>query len=72
MSSKEEQLVLLDHHFGSFNNCGDRIALFELQPVGAAPGDGTLDEIVPNADDNIRHDVAQLSFFDFSTELVSG
>jgi hypothetical protein len=64
--------VFLDHHFGSFHDSGDRIALLEFQLVGAAPGDNTLDEVVSDADDNVGHHVAHLNFFDFSTQLVSG
>lgn len=59
--------VLLNHHFGGFDNSGDGIALLELEFVSAAAGDGTLNETVADTDDHVSHDIAQLNFFDFST-----
>jgi hypothetical protein len=64
--------VFLNHHFGSFDDSGDGVALFELEFVGATPGDGALDKIVSHANDNVGHDIAQLNFLDFSTQFISG
>ena len=64
--------VLLDHNLGSFNNRNDGITFFEFQLVGATSGDGAFDEIVPHSDDDVSHHIAQLDFFDCSTEFVSG
>lgn len=50
--------VLLDHYFRSLNDSENRVSLFEFQLIGAAPGNGALDEIVADTDDNVRHDVA--------------
>ena len=63
--------VFLDHYFGGLDDSSDRVALLEFQLIGAAPGDGALDEIVSHPDDYMGHDIAELSFFDFSTQLVS-
>jgi len=64
--------VLLNHYFGGFDHSCDGVALLELEFVGTTAGDGTLDEIVPDPNDDMGHDIAQLNFFDFPTQLVSG
>jgi hypothetical protein len=64
--------VLLDHYLSGFNDGEHSVTLVELQLVSTAPGDSTLDQIVAYAHDHVRHDITQLNFFDFSTELVSG
>jgi hypothetical protein len=56
----------------AFNDGSDRIALLEFQLVGATPGDGALYKVVADADDHMGHDIAQLNFLDFATQLVSG
>lgn len=63
--------VLLNHHFRSFNNGENRVSLFQLQLVGAASGDGALDEILTHSNNNVGHDIAQLDFLNCSTEFVS-
>ena len=64
--------VLLNHHLGSFDHSGDGVTLLELEFVCAAAGDGTLNELVPDPNDHMGHDIAQLNFFDFPSEFVSG
>jgi hypothetical protein len=64
--------ILLDHHFSSFDDSGYGVAFFELEFVGAAAGDGALNEVLANPNDYMGHDIAQLNFFDFSTQFVSG
>jgi hypothetical protein len=64
--------VLLDHHFSSFDDSGYGVALLELEFVGTAAGDGALNEVVTDSNNHMRHDIAQLNFFNFSTEFVSG
>jgi hypothetical protein len=64
--------VLLNHHLGGFDHSRDRVALLELEFVGAAACDGTLNEIVSDPHDHVGHDIAELDFFDFSTQFVSG
>ena len=64
--------ILLDHDFSGLNDRGDRIALLELQLVGAPPRDGTFNEIVAHTDDHVGHDIAQLNFLDFAPQFVSG
>jgi hypothetical protein len=46
--------------------------LFEIQFVGAPASDGALNEIVPDPDDDVGHDIAELNFLDFPTPFVSG
>lgn len=48
------------------------VSPFELEFVGAAASDGALNEVVPDPNHDMGHDVAQLKFFDFSTQFVSG
>jgi hypothetical protein len=64
--------VLLNHHLGSFDHGGDGVALLKLEFVGTAACDGALNEIVPDPNHHMRHDIAQLNFFDFPTQFVSG
>jgi len=64
--------VFLNHHFGSFDDSGDGVPLFEFEFVGATAGDGTLDKILSDTNDDVGHDIAQLNFLDFSTQFVSG
>ena len=64
--------ILLNHYFGCFHDGEDSVTLLEFQFVGTAACDGTLDEVVPNTHDDMRHDITQLHFFDGPTELVSG
>jgi hypothetical protein len=67
-----EGSVLLDHDLGRFDHGGDGIAVLELELVGATASDGALNEVVPDPNHDMGHDVAQLNFFDFSTQFVSG
>jgi hypothetical protein len=64
--------VLLNHDLGSFDHSGYGVALFELEFVGAAAGDGAFDEIVSDPNHHMGHDIAELNFFDFSMQFVSG
>ena len=64
--------VLLNHHFGSFDDSGDGVTLLELEFVGAATRDDTLNKILPDTNHYVSHDIAQLNFFDFTAQFVSG
>ena len=64
--------IFLNHDFGSFDDSGDGVALFQLKFVGAATCDCTLDQIFADANNHMSHHIAQLNFFDFSTQLIPG
>jgi hypothetical protein len=64
--------ILLNHHFSCFDHGGDRVALLEFEFVGAAASDGALNEVVADPNHDMGHDIAELNFFDFSTQFVSG
>jgi hypothetical protein len=64
--------ILLNHYLGSFDDRGNGVALFEFEFVCAAAGDGTLHEIVTDPYHHMGHDIAQLNFFDFAAQFVSG
>lgn len=64
--------VLLDHYLSCFNDGNHSVTLFEFQFVGTAACDGAFDDIVPDTNNYMSHDINQLDFFDFSTELISG
>jgi hypothetical protein len=66
------QSIFLNHDFGGLDYSGDGIALFELEFVGAAAGDRTLNQIVSDSHDHVSHNIAQFNFFNFSTQFVSG
>jgi hypothetical protein len=63
--------VLLNHDFGGLDYSADRVALLELQFVGAAAGDCTFDQIVAYPHHHVGHDIAQQNFFDFSAQFIS-
>ena len=65
-------LVFLEHHFGRFDDHRNFVSLFETKLFGATAGNYALDLVLSNLDDDMGHDVAQLNFFDFSTQFVSG
>ena len=64
--------VLLNHDFGSFDHGADGVALLEFEFVGAAAGDCALNQVLSDANHHVSHDIAELNFFDFSTQVVSG
>jgi hypothetical protein len=66
------KLILLNHYLCGFDNNCDGVTLLELEFVGAAAGDGTLDKIVSDANDYVGHDIAELNFFDLTAQFVSG
>jgi len=68
----EPGLIFLDHDLGGFDHGADRVTLLEFEFVGAAARDGALDQVVADPNDHMRHDIAELNFFDFSTQFVSG
>ncbi|MDQ1390532.1 MAG: hypothetical protein QOF56_3986, partial [Acidobacteriaceae bacterium] len=43
-----------------------------LEIVGTAAGEGALNEVVADSNNHIRHEIAQLNFFNLSTQNVSG
>jgi hypothetical protein len=67
-----KKLIVLNHYLCGSNSTKHRVALLELQLFGTAPCDSALDEIVTHPDDYMGHDIAQLDYFDSSTQLVSG
>ena len=71
MSSEVRQSVLLDHYLGGLHYGDNGVSLLKLQLVGAAPRDGAFNEILTDADDDMGHNIAQLDFFDGSSQFVS-
>ena len=63
--------TLLNHHLGRFDDDLNGIALLQSQFLGAIARNHALDEIVPNLDDNVRHDIAHLDVLDRTGELIS-
>jgi hypothetical protein len=56
--------VLLNHHLGGFYDGGDCVPFFQFEFVSAAAGDGTLNQVVSDTNDHMRHDIAKLNLFD--------
>ena len=67
----EAPSVLLNHHFGRLHDGCRRVALLKLQLIGAATGNDALDEVVANANDDVRHYVSQDDLFDLTAQFVS-
>ena len=69
--AKNVSSTLLNHHLGRFDDDLNGIALLQSQFLGAIARNHALDEIVPNLDDNVRHDIAHLDVLDRTRELIS-
>jgi hypothetical protein len=63
--------VFLQHNFSRLDDNGDLVALLEPKLLRAAPRNYALNLALPNLDDNVRHDIAQCHFYNFSFKLVS-
>jgi hypothetical protein len=70
-AAPRKRSVLLNHHLGSFDYSSNSIALFEFEFVSTATGDGALDQIISDANDDMGHDVAELNFFDLTAQFVA-
>lgn len=64
--------VLLNHYLGCFDDGKHSVTLLESQLVSTTARDGAFDQVVSDTHNYVRHNITQLDFFDFSTELVSG
>ena len=56
----------MNHYLRSFHNGGDRVTLFQFKLVSATARDRTFNEVIPNTNYHVSHDVTKLYFFDFS------
>jgi len=63
--------VFEKHDFGGFDYGGNFVADFEFHFFGAATGDDAFDEVLPDADDDVSHDAAELEFFDGAFQRIS-
>lgn len=63
--------ILLNHDFGCLDGSDNGIALLKFKFVSAAARDGPFDEVVPNTNSDMGHDVAELNLFDFSVQFVT-
>jgi hypothetical protein len=63
--------VFLEHHFRGLNYDLNGITRLEGHFFGASPSDDALDEVFPNADDDVCHNATKLDFFDGSLELIA-
>src|SRR5262249_8005344 len=64
-------LVLRDHYLGRLNDGGDVIAFLELHFLCALFRDNRLDQILPDAYHNVRHDIPNHNLSDFTFQLIS-
>ena len=62
----------MNHYLRSFHNGGDSVTLFQFKLVSATARDRTFNEVIPNTNYHVSHDVTKLYFFDFSRQFVSG
>jgi hypothetical protein len=62
----------LNHHLSGFDDGGDGVTFVELEFVSTAARDDALNEILPDPNDNISHDIAELNLFNCSAQFVSG
>jgi hypothetical protein len=63
--------VFEKHDFGGFDYGGNFVADFEFHFLGAATGNDAFDEVLPDADDDVSHDAAELEFFDSAFQGIS-
>ena len=61
----------MDHYLGRFDDGNDGISLLELEFVGATASDDAFDQVVPNTNHDMSHNVAELNFFNRSVQFVS-
>jgi len=64
--SKGCSLVFFQHHFGRFDHYGDLVAFLEGKLLRAAASDHAFNLALPDAYDDMRHDVTQCDFYYFS------
>lgn len=64
-------LIFLEHDFGGLDHHCDFIALFKAELLRTAASDYALDLGLPDAHDDMRHDVAEGDFRDLSFELIT-
>jgi hypothetical protein len=62
----------LNHHLSGFDDGGDGVTFVELEFVSTAARDDALNEILPDPNDNMSHDIAELNLFNCSAQFVSG
>ena len=68
---REAPSVFLEHHFRGLNYNLNGITRLEGHFFGASPSNDALDEVFPNADDDVCHNATKLDFFDASLELIA-
>ncbi len=66
-----ERSIFLNHHLGGFDDSGDGVTFLELEFVSAAARDDAFNETVPDPNDNVSHDIAELNLFNCSAQFVS-
>ena len=63
--------VLLEHDFSRFDNDLHLVTLFKVEMFGTLPCDYAFQLVLSDANCDMRHDVSQDHFGNFSLDLVS-
>ena len=66
--AERSRAILLDHYFGGLDNCGDGIALSELE-LALRQVMALSRRLAPTRIATWAIDIAQLNFFDFAAQL---
>lgn len=64
-------LIFFEHYFRGFDYGGHRVTDFQFHFVRAALGNHAFDEIIADADDDVRHYAAEFQFLDFSGQFIT-
>jgi hypothetical protein len=64
-------LIFLQHYFSGLDDHGDFVAFLKAKLFCAAAGDHAFDLALPDAHDDMSHDVTEGDFHYFSFQLVS-
>src|SRR5580692_4573501 len=64
-------LGFFQDYFCRLDDSANRVANFQFHFLGAAAGNNTFDNYFARADDDVRHDVAEINFFHFSDNAVA-
>ena len=67
----EGKSIFLDHDLCRFDNRGDHIAFLQFKFVRTAARNGTFDEVVSNANNDVSHYIAELNFLYCSAQFVA-
>jgi hypothetical protein len=68
--SRNRSVAFVDHDLGGFNHSDHAVAFFQLEFLGALSSNDGIDDILSDANRDVRHHVSHNDFSDLALELV--